>query len=225
MTRLLPLLSALALLTGCPSFTTMGTARTMPKGKAQVYFATGVTMLRDFQLDSAASEPDSFSLPSFEAGARYAVTDRIEVGGKLFPLGTELNAKFGLVRSPSPDEGVSVALAPAVSVYSFEAGESATYLWLHAPLLVGLALPGGSELTLGPRASGMLVRSGGDRLDALFLGGSLGLAWKVADGFRILPEVSASYPVAASVGGAGVVDFEPRGVVVQANVGFLLGGD
>jgi hypothetical protein len=223
---LVPVL-ALGLLTGCPSFTTMGTARTMPKGKGQFYFATGAMALTSFQKDEATGEVDNFTFPSFEVGGRYAVSDGVEVGGKVWPLGAELNTKFGLVRSSTQDAGINLAIAPAASVYAFSAGssETATYLWLHAPLLVGIAVPGGSELTFGPRVSDMLVTSGGDRLNVVFLGASLGYAWKVGDGFRILPEITFTYPVSASVGGSNVTNFEPQGAIIQANIGFLMGGD
>jgi hypothetical protein len=218
---------ALGLLPGCPSFTTMGTARTMPKGKGQLYVATGATSLASFQRDPSTGRRDSFTIPSLEVGGRFALSDAVEVGGKVWPLGAELNSKFGLVRSATQDAGVNLAVAPAASVYTFSAGSSqaATYVWLHAPLLIGISVPGGSELTFGPRVSDMLMSSGGDRLNVVFLGGSLGYAWKVGDGFRILPELAFGYPVAASVGGASVTDFEPKGALIQANLGFLLGGD
>lgn len=223
----LPSVLALGLLTGCPSFTTMGTARTMPKGKGQLYFATGAITMADFQRDATTGADSSFTLPSFEVGGRYAVTDGVEVGGKVWPLGAELNGKFALARSPTPDAGLNLAIAPAASVYAFSAGSSqaATYAWLHAPLLLGLSVPGGSELTIGPRASAMLVRAGGDSLTVIWLGGSLGYAWKVGDGFRILPEVTFSYPAHASTPTSSVTDLDPRGAIVQVNVGFLLGGD
>lgn len=227
LTPLLPALSALALLAGCPSFTTMGTARTLDEGKGQFFVATGAVSMRDFQTDASTGASTSFTVPTFELGGRYAVSDRAEVGGKVWPFGAELNTKFALVRSPTPEAGVSLALAPAASVYAFSLADSrnATYLWLHAPFLVGFAMPGGSELTIGPRLSDMLVSGGGTTVNTLWAGGSLGFAWRAGKGFRILPEVSASWPVTTSLRGTGVSDFEPKGGVVQANLGFLIGGE
>ena len=225
MKKLLALAPLAVLLTGCPSFTTMGTAKTLPKGKSQMYVATGAISLADFQQDSATGSYDSFTMPSFEVGGRFGVSERVEVGGKVWPLGAELNAKLGLARA---DEGggLSLALAPAGSLYAFSSGDAkGTYVWLHLPVLVGLDLPGGSELTIGPRISDMIVSSGGDTLNVVWLGGSLGFAWKVSDGFRILPELTFAYPASASVGGTSVTNLEPKGGVIQANLGFLFGGD
>jgi hypothetical protein len=226
MKRLHALLPALALLTACPSFTTMGTARTLDKGKGQFYVATGVMSLQSFQQD-ANGDRLSLTLPSFEFGGRYAVTDRFELGGKVWPIGAELNGKVALLRTPQLGAGLNVALAPAVSVYAFSAGDStsATYAWIHLPLLLGIGVPGGSELTIGPRVSDMLVASKSDTLNVVFLGGSLGYAWRLGDGVRILPEVTFAYPVSADVGGQGVTDLEPRGGMLQVNVGLLLGGE
>ena len=96
MMRRLALLPALVLLAGCPSFSTMGTARTLPKGKGQFFVAPGGMVLKDFQRDSNG-QYESFGLPTVEFGGRYGVTDGVEVGdlawGQLTPvhwhLGTE----------------------------------------------------------------------------------------------------------------------------------------
>jgi hypothetical protein len=227
MKRLLALLPVLPLLTGCPSFTTMGTARTLDQGRSQFFVATGGLVAQSFQTDPGTGKKESFGLPSFEFGGRYAVTDNAEVGGKVWLLGAELNSKFALARTAQPGAGLNVALAPALSFYNFSASDSttATYAWVHLPLLFGIGTTGGSELTIGPRVSDMIVSSGGDTLNAIWLGGSLGYAWKVGPGFRILPEVTFTYPVHTSVGGSSVTEFDPKGAIIQANIGFLLGGD
>jgi hypothetical protein len=226
MKRLAALLPTLALLTGCPSFTTMGTARTLDKGKGQFYVATGAMSLQSFQEDSNGDRL-SLTLPSFEFGGRYAVTDRFELGGKVWPIGAELNSKIALVRTEKLGSGFNMAIAPAVSVYALSAGDSnaATYAWIHLPVLLGVGVDGGSELTFGPRISDMLVASKSDVLNVVFLGGSLGYAWRLGDGVRILPEVTYAYPAAASVGGQGVADLEPKGGIFQFNIGLLLGGE
>jgi hypothetical protein len=226
MKKVLPLLPVLALLlAGCPSFSTMGTARTLPKGKGQFFIAPGATVLQDFQRRDDGSY-ESFGLPSIEFGGRYGVTDRVELGGKVWMIGMEIDSKFALVRSDSPDAGVDVALAPAVSVYPFRSGDTdATYAYLHLPLLVGINA-GGSQLVLGPRVSDLIIRGGGEDLNVVLLGGSLGYAWKLGEGFRLLPEVSMTYPVHVSQGGtSSSLSLEPKGAMFQASLGFLFGGD
>ena len=224
MMRRLALLPALALLAGCPSFSTMGTARTLPKGKGQFFVAPGGMVLKDFQRD-ANGQYESFGLPTVEFGGRYGVTDGVEVGGKVWMLGAEIDSKFALLRAPSADAGLDVSLAPAISLYPFTSGDqNATYAWIHLPLLVGVNL-GGSQLVLGPRASGMFITGSGDDVSALWLGGSLGYAWKVGDGFRLLPEVSVAYPAHVRVGASATTDLEPKGAIVQGSIGLLFGGD
>lgn len=228
MKQLLPLLAALAALatlTGCPSFSTMGTARTLPKGRGQFFIAPGATVLQDFQQrDDGSSE--SFGLPSLEFGGRYGVTDRVELGGKIWMLGMEIDSKFALVRAETPDAGVDVALAPAVSFYPFRSGDTdATYAYFHLPLLIGVNA-GGSQLVIGPRVSDLVIRGGGENLNAVMLGGSLGYAWKLGDGFRLLPEVSLAYPIHVTQGGtSSTLSLEPKGAMIQASLGFLFGGD
>jgi len=226
MKKLLPLLPALALvlLTGCPSFSTMGTARTLPKGKSQFFIAPGGMVLKDFQTDNAGLS-ESFGLPTVEFGGRYGVTDHVEVGGKVWLLGAEIDTKFALLRSEIPESGLDLSLAPAISLYPFTSGDTnATYAWLHLPLLVGINL-GGSQLVIGPRVSDMIITGGGDSINAVWLGGSLGLALKLGDGFRLLPEVSMAYPVAVSVGSSSTTSLEPKGAIIQGSLGFVFGGD
>jgi hypothetical protein len=224
MKRRLALLPALVLLAGCPSFSTMGTARTLPRGKGQFFVAPGGMVLQDFQQDSAGQD-QSFGLPSVEFGGRYGVTDDVEVGAKVWLLGAEIDTKFALLRSPSADAGLDVSLAPAISLYPFSAGDqNVTYAWVHLPLLVGVNL-GGSQLVVGPRVSGMFLTGSGDDVSALWLGGSLGYAWKLADGFRILPEVSVAYPAHVSFGTSSTTSLEPKGALIQGSVGLLFGGD
>jgi len=226
MRKLLPLVPALALtlLTGCPSFSTMGTARTLPKGKGQFFIAPGATVLQDFQQRDDGSY-ESFGLPSIEFGGRYGVTDRVELGGKVWMLGMEIDSKFALARAETPDAGVDVSLAPAVSLYPFRSGDTnATYAYLHLPLLIGINT-GGSQLVIGPRVSDLFIAGDGENLNVVLLGGSLGYAWKLGDGFRLLPEVSIAYPVQVSVGSNSSTTLEPRGAMFQAGLGFLFGGD
>jgi hypothetical protein len=232
MQKLLAVIPAVILLAGCPSFTTMGTARTTPLGKTQLYVATGGVQLRDWRLqDSAGSTGtlESVGLPQFEIGVRHGVSDTVEVGGKIWFLGAELDSKFQLLRSPGEGSGIDVALAPALSLYPFTAEDSsgadvqAIFAWAHLPLLVGVNIGGGSQLVIGPRLSDMIVSAGGETTNVFWAGGSLGLALKMGPTFRILPEVSIAYPVAASHGAQATTDLRFEGVIVQGMLGLLFG--
>ncbi len=233
MRKILAAVPAVAFLAGCPSFTTLGTARVIPKGETQVQIAIGGQQLRDWSVsDSGALE--SITVPGFELGVSHAVSDTVEVGGKIWLVGAELDSKFQLVRSASPGSGIDVALAPALSFYPLSmennAGDRATggLAWVHLPLLVGVNLSGGSQIILGPRISDSIVWSsaGGvsESANLFWMGGSLGIAFKAGDRFRIQPMVSAMYPVAASHGMQATTDLAFEGVIVQGQLALVFGG-
>jgi len=149
----------------------------------------------------------------------------VEVGGKVWLIGAEIDTKFALLRSASADAGVDVSLAPAVSFYPFRSGDTnATYAWLHLPLLLGVNT-GGSQLVLGPRLSDLIIHGAGEDLNVVLVGGSLGYAWKLGDGFRLLPEVSVAWPVHVQDNTTSVTSLEPKGAMIQAGLGFVFGGD
>lgn len=228
--KLLALLVPMALLTGCPSFTTMGTARTIPEGNTQWYLQTGAVQLQGWTTDSAGMDED-FTLPAFEFGARHGITDDVEIGGKLWLLGVELNSKFQLYRSPVAGSGVDLALAPALSFYPFSTendqgkNETAILSWVHLPLLVGVNTgPMGSQLVIGPRLSATVVSVEGNTGALLWGGGSLGYSVVVRRNFRFLPEISVMYPFAVASSVRSTTDLAFRGVIVQAGLGFVFGG-
>ena len=78
---------------------------------------------------------------------------------------------------------------------------------------------------LGGEQAGGGRAGGGDTINAVWAGGSLGYAWRLGDGFRLLPEVSVAWPVHVTVGSTADLTLEPRGALVQANLGFLFGGE
>lgn len=219
--RSFAVLPAILLLGGCPSFTTMGSARTIGDGRSQTWVATGGARLHEAG-GSTTGAREATDVPYFELGARYGVTDRVELGGKILSLGLELNAKVALRRTESTD-GLNVSVGTAASVYSFSAmGVTARSAWLHLPVLLGFAL-GGSELVIAPRLSAVTIFGGGP---GLFAGGSLGFAWKVTDGFRFLPELSVSWPIISPAKVTGSSEsLDLHGQIAVFNLAFLMGGD
>lgn len=233
MRKLLGLVPALVLLAGCPSFSTMGTARTLPKGKTQFHVGMGGQQLRDWSVESSGTL-ETITLPAFEFGVSHAVTDRAEVGGKIWFMGAELNSKFQLLRSEAPTSGIDLALGPGVSFYPLSgennAGQtrSGGVVFAHLPLLVGINIGGGSQLVITPRLSNTFAwasAAGSSSTASIFwAGGSLGVAWKVTEGFFVLPELSMTYPVGTTRGLQATTDLAFQGVIVQAQLGMLFGG-
>ncbi len=232
MRKLVAVLPALALLAGCPSFSTMGTARTIPKGETKFHVGVGGMQLRGWSTDDATGELETLTLPQFELGVSHAVSDSAEVGGKIWFLGAEINSKFQLVRSPTDRGGLDVALAPAISFYPLSgennAGETATggLVYTHLPVLFGFNVAG-SQLVVGPRLSNTLVwgsaGSSSTTGSIFWAGGSLGFAIRAGDTFRILPEISIAYPFAASSGTKATLDLPFEGAIVQGQLGLVFG--
>ena len=212
-----------ALLGGCASFSTMSTARTMPRDQTQVWVApefVGMTF-------DAGDPPDrqSISVPQFELGFRRAITDDVELGGKLWLLGAAIEGKFQLLRAPTQDGGIDVAFAPAVGWLGFNSGDAQfNVVTLYLNLPVGLNAPGGSQLVLTPKAIYQRYMSSGDggggSADLLFVGGSVGYAWKLGTMY-VLPEISVMQPI-INPSSADVIQYD--GVVFQGGLGLLFGG-
>jgi hypothetical protein len=211
----------------------MGTARTIPRGKTQFHVGMGGQQLRDWSVDDSGAL-ESLTLPSFEFGVSHAVSDSVEVGGKIWSFGAELNSKFQLSRSESPTSGIDLALAPSLSFFPLSgennAGQTTSggLAFVHLPLLLGVNVGGGSQLVIAPRISNTLVwgsaNGSSDTASIFWAGGSLGFAIKLGDTFWILPEISASYPVATSRGMEATTDLAFQGVIVQGQLGLLFGG-
>jgi hypothetical protein len=213
--------AALALLTGCPSVTTMGTARTVPEDSFQMYVAPGAIRLQDFEAGDDTGEPESLTFPGIELGVRYGVTDGVEIGARL-GSSTELNAKFQLRRSESASHGVDLALAPSASFFGIG---DASMAWLHLAMPIGFNTGGGDQLVVAPRISDTMVFGFDQVGNALWAGGSVGYAWRVGKRgrLRIMPEIGAIFPVATSIGTEASADVAFEGAIVQGQIGFIFG--
>lgn len=222
MKRLVILVPALAFAAGCASFSTMSTARTTAKDTNQIWVAPEfVGMTYD-----SGTDRQSFSVPQFELGMRRGITDDFELGGKLWLLGAALEGKVQLVRSPSQDSGIDIALAPAIGWLGLNSSDGSDFnvVTLYLNLPIGVNVPGGSQLVLTPKAiyQRYMASGGGGSgsADLVFLGGSVGFALKLGSTY-ILPEVSIMQPV-VNPATSDVIKYD--GVVFQGGVGLLFGG-
>jgi hypothetical protein len=221
MRRLLALFPAIAILGGCPSITTMGTARTVKRDTTQVWVAPEFMGLT---YDSGDGY-ESLSVPQFELGMRRGVTDTVDVGAKLWLLGMAIDAKFQLLRSPVQDTGVDLAISPGLGWLGFNDGDGNGFNVVtgYASLPVGINLPGGSQFVLTPKAiyQRYMARSdgGSGSVGIFFVGGSAAFAWKLGSMY-VLPEISIMQPAAQGEAGDAVYY---DGVVFQGGVGLLFG--
>lgn len=217
-------LAGAALVTGCPSMTTMGTARTLDVGETQFFIAP------EYSRFSMGGQP--LSEPTVELGGRYGITDEIEVGARVWLPGYAIDTKIALLRSESEETGWDLSIAPAVSYLGSMSGtaEGSGYelhvTTLYLPLLIGYNLGGGNSVVIGPRIADQIWTTE-DQEDTtanlLYVGSSLSFVWKVTDGIRIAPEVALAAPIVESVPGFGT-DVGVGATLFQAGVGFIFGG-
>lgn len=194
MFRLLALtaLSLCSLLTtGCLAAQTFTSARTLDQGK------TEVTLVAAAAYTYTGSYYGQIPLPAFGAQVRHGLTDNLELGGTIGETGVAAQLKFGLLRSGTPDGGVSLAVAPAVGGLPralSQGDQVSVHFNAELPLLLGVHLGGGHELTLAPLARWTYGAQG----HFVAAGGTVGVALRLSDLFVLTPELGVMAPVAGA---------------------------
>lgn len=233
----LPLILSAALLwlaSGCASITTFQTANTIGKGRFQfgvepsMYGATGGGI--------------GGAVPHFDLSFRYGVGETVDIGARVGSSLLEVQSKFQLT-DPTQTNFV-FSLAPSVNGIFFSTGSGSTsgsggLATISLPGMFGFGV-GESQFIVSPRLQDVIIfgggssggTSGGGAINSLLVGGSVGFALKLGDGFRLIPEVGLVYPVLStaagngSSGGGGISSaFGAAGVLIyQAGIGIVLGG-
>ena len=220
-TALAALLLAATLLAGC-SFSTLTTASNLPEGEGQFFVAPGFTR---FQRGSG----EALLTPQVELGGRYAITDRVEVGGKIWLPGVQIDTKIGLLGVHKDGSGFNLALDPAIGYLGgFEGtpdgGDTLHIITMSLPVLIGWEF-GDHELTLGPRIIDQVWTGGGESTmtaNVVSLGMSMGFSIYVGRGVTIVPEFSYGAIVMQSLEDFGS-HVGVNGTMMQAGVGFVFG--
>ncbi len=202
----------------------MSSARTLQKGKFQVSMAPGAY--------GAVSSTSNVYLPQLDLQGRYGVTDRFELGARLWLVGAAVDAKFGLFRSADPNNGFNLSVDPGLGylgLTSSGSGSSASVgtVTLYLPVLLGFRFAG-HELTVGPKLVDMVLLGSSNGTSTLggnilLAGSSIGFAIRVGDNFKITPEASFLYPFAGSTTSGSNVAVG-GGAIVQLALGFQFGG-
>jgi hypothetical protein len=220
-------------LTGCASFSTFGLARTLNHGAVQGWVAPS----GGGAVATSSGTSVGIGYPFLEGGARYGITDNVEIGGKLGFNGITLESKFAVVRAPTMDSGVNLSIAPQVGFIGYGASggtgsdNASTFvavLTAQLPILFGIDV-GGHEIVFGPRIVDQVLfgavssgsNSGSGTANLLYVGGSIGVAFRASASVRILPEIAIGVPVYASDSDVGSSSF--GGLIFQGGIGFLFG--
>jgi hypothetical protein len=168
----------------------------------------------------ASSEGTGVYLPYGNIAARWGLTERVDIGGRVGFAGTEFLAKARLTPEDSP---VVVAVAPTVGGL-FAGGGG--IINAQVPLIVDVPI-GENALVLAPKVSTMTAAAGGEYATLWSAGASVGYALRLNDTVTVLPEYARVWPVAGTY--VGTLGSEAQGVdgapvsFHQATVAFVFG--
>lgn len=165
---------------GCPSLLTMGPARTVPVGERQSYLAMGAYRTVLVSRSTAGDERSREWLPLFDAGVRFGLTERADLGIRLGLGAMSIGPRFQVARSETPDAGIDVLVEPTLGLTGAlptERGGILTGVYVGLGLPVGINLGGGSQLVLTPRAAAVADEMLGRYALA---GGSVALVLRIA---------------------------------------------
>ena len=202
------LLLVASLLCGCPSASLLGTARTMDKGKTQwaLELATTGTV---FTRTPTSGQPFNIG-PTAELGTRHGLTDRVELGGRLWGSGVQVDGKFALLRTPD-ERGLDLSLAPSAGVVVSPLGNQVPNIPLQLAVLGGWGFDV-VYVTVGARLMDQIVFYQGP-INTFWGGFNLGVALKLSDRIRLMPEVALMVPFRSNV----------NEVYFQSGLGVLFG--
>jgi len=241
-------LAAGALLTGCPSFATLKTARALDPGQFQI---TGATEVLGQLAPTNKTDPGlGGARPTVIVAGRYGVATGFDVGFRVEVVaGLSADSTIQLLRSPLVDislgPGVGYFQAPGPIAYGPRpievlATEPLYTIWsVTMPLLLGFNFGAGNQVVVAPRVTSYFVQAGdggGQWREGgieTFLGGSLGVSFKLSHTLRVMPELDVTSPVGWT-GKADVVctptlgncsPFDYGAVIVQGGLAFTVGAD
>jgi hypothetical protein len=239
---------ACALLTGCPSFATLKTARALDPGQFQM---TGATEVLGQTATANKTDPGLGGVrPSIIVAGRYGVAQGFDVGFRLEVVaGLSADTTIQLLRGGPVDislgPGAGYFQAPGPFAYGPRpievlATEPLYTVWSATlPLLFGFNFGEGNQVVLAPRVTTYFVQSGDGggqwRQGGIetFLGGSAGISFKLSHSLRVMPEIDVTSPVGWT-GKADVVcsptlgncaPFDYGAVIIQGGLAFTVGAD
>jgi hypothetical protein len=247
--RHLPLVCLLLLgLSACPSFANLQTARALDKGQYEVTSAAAI-------VGTTSNTPNAASggaQPTMALLGRFGVADGFDLSLKFAPVvGIALGSTIQLVRgkidvAATPSVGYFQAPGPItygtnLSVEKLSLQPTYAAIPISLPLLFGYNLANETQVVFGPSVSAAVVLSqavyqpapGGPTRTTggtqLFVGGTLGVSFKVAKNVRLMPEIDVTRPVgwsglsSSTCGTASCAIIPTTAWIWQGSIGIALG--
>ena len=193
----------LVVLTGCPSISTLTTAKPIGDGKNEIAASPGVIGFTAAALGNSTDSKGNTTTTTTTTGTVYAPTldlmyrhgfgDWFDLGISITGFGNVgVDGKFNLLNTGF----LAVSLDPGVSGVFVGSGDVAGgYVELSLPVLVDFQLANWLTLTVWPKYIGIYAfgTSSGSTVDSFnhFLGGGGGLEFKFGEVFRLMPHGGA----------------------------------
>jgi hypothetical protein len=195
----------LLLLTGCYSFSTLGRARVLERGRVELFGAPALL--------AVPSNNGAFLRPVADVGVRYGLEENVELDARVTTLGLTAGPRIQLRRAEGGG-GIDVLLAPAVAF---------TYpqkVAIELPIVAGWNARGEDQLIVAPRMvyQARLDVPGAPPASFLLAGASVGYAWKISPRWTLMPEVALLTQLYAQPGFSSDV---ANTAGVQASIGVL----
>ena len=207
---------------GCPTMSSMQSARTLDADQSRFIIAPEVSRY------SLGTEP--LDQPQIEMGYRYGITDSLEVGAKLWIPGLLADVKYALMRSDG-ETGWDLSIAPGISYIGgmsgtrTGSGSSMHVTTLYLPLLVGYNRGGGDQIVIGPQLANqtwVTTDDEGTTANILYAGTSIGYHWQFSKSVALMPEISFGAPIVQTLTGFGS-DVGLGALLFQGGVAFIFG--
>jgi hypothetical protein len=185
-------LTLIGVFQGCATFSTHLEPRPTAKGRTE-FHATA-----DFIAFTEKSGKQQI-LPDLEIGIRYGLSEKADIGGRLFPFGAELNSRVALLLGDNLDIGI---IPGASAAFVTQSSDEAKFLALSfsMPVLFGIALGDSGTLVVGPKLGAQIATQTSSDLEdtegALTLqpGGVIGVKLVLGENLALFPELNVIYP-------------------------------
>lgn len=182
----------LAFSAGCPSVTSMHTARPIAPGE----FELGVAPV----LVGSVADGKGTGLPWIQFGMRYGISDTVDFGLLYVPpLQVSTDVNIAIINTGS----FALSIDPTIQPIAAGGDNEAIFLvWAYLPVLIDVVGTETFALTLNVKpgvayASAASDLGGEDELlesgTTYVLGGGIGLKIMLTDRFGIMPELGATY--------------------------------
>lgn len=182
----------LALCSGCPSTSLYRTADPVEPGEWRFGGALGVGVIAD------SEQGTRFPTGQLELSARRGVREGLDVGGKLYLAGAEVNATWRVYKN-----NWSFALAPALSGVKFNENNvvpESVHVFAQVHGIASRPLNERWTLSVGPSSGwGLYWPAGGGSEQGAWLGGFIHTEAKLGTHWRFTPELTTYQVFAGSV--------------------------